>query len=211
VCAHVHFCFLWTGHTIEEHWCIFGLANQQTAYSSTSPKSGLVPCNVFLLMKYVFTKKNQQTDVMNPLMIIINKTFRYLISSSVWSLSDCLPFGFPLLLLTSYWLQHMVAPMFNGCSWEFCYLWLVLELLVPRGQLLPQSFNIIYFLQHLSLGSHWLLEFENFVQVCFSDGNPALAVSTRFYDISFHINFCIQDWAALSFQRRLQRLLISVL
>lgn len=115
--------------------------------------------------------------------------------------------GFPLSLMSLSGYSIRLLQLMVGCWREFCCLWLLFSCTCITGTARSKLLPPIY----LPLGSHWLLRFENFVQNCvfFSSGRNS---GTRIYGTSFlphPFNFCIQDWDPLSFQHRLQRLLIS--
>lgn len=83
--------------------------------------------------------------------------------------------GFPLSLMSLSGYSIRLLQLMVGCWREFCFLWLLFSCTCITGTARSKLLPPIY----LSLGSHWLLRFENFVQMCvcvffFPDGTVAL-------------------------------------
>lgn len=126
-------------------------------------------------------------------------------------------------LLLSFWLfavrvSHLywcLVPVTTcGCSNEWPSVRILLSLTCSfqlylnwttgaKKSIATSKFELyIHFLQHLSLGSHWLLKCENFSPSLNFGRKPWQSITTR-----FTLNLGIQDWTALSFQHGLQGLL----
>lgn len=134
---------------------------------------------------------------------------RYLISCSVLCgyLSDCFSFRVSPLVDVSFRLQHTVAPV-NG--------WLLARILLS---LTSFQLYLHYWYREVKIATSYIFasRFTLVVEIWKFRPNVCFFLSgrnsgTRIYGTSFlphPFNFCIQDWDPLSFQHRLQRLLIS--